>query len=132
MPNYNGTGPFGEGPMTGRGMGYCILKQDKESPSITYGVTGLAGNYYQRESRQQIKTNIPRKYSSGQTGMRTLRGYPAPRYLNPSFLWPVGRPAQTSLLCRPGFIKYTGHPFLAWICGKNRGRRWRHGCFFRF
>ena len=23
MPNDNGTGPFGEGPLTGRGMGLC-------------------------------------------------------------------------------------------------------------
>lgn len=25
MPNYDGTGPKGEGPMTGCGQGYCIL-----------------------------------------------------------------------------------------------------------
>ena len=25
MPNYDGTGPDGKGPMTGFGMGYCII-----------------------------------------------------------------------------------------------------------
>jgi len=24
MPNFNGTGPRGQGPFTGRGMGYCV------------------------------------------------------------------------------------------------------------
>jgi hypothetical protein len=25
MPNFDGTGPMGQGPMTGRGMGYCVV-----------------------------------------------------------------------------------------------------------
>jgi hypothetical protein len=25
MPNYDGTGPDGKGPMTGRGRGYCVI-----------------------------------------------------------------------------------------------------------
>jgi hypothetical protein len=25
MPNFDGTGPNGKGPMTGRGRGYCVL-----------------------------------------------------------------------------------------------------------
>ncbi len=25
MPNYDGTGPDGEGPMTGFGRGYCVI-----------------------------------------------------------------------------------------------------------
>lgn len=35
MPGYDGTGPEGKGPMTGRGMGYCAmplytLEQERE------------------------------------------------------------------------------------------------------
>jgi hypothetical protein len=26
MPGFDGTGPRGEGPMTGRGQGYCVLE----------------------------------------------------------------------------------------------------------
>ncbi len=25
MPNFDGTGPHGKGPMTGGGMGYCVI-----------------------------------------------------------------------------------------------------------
>ena len=25
MPNFDGTGPDGKGPMTGRGRGYCVI-----------------------------------------------------------------------------------------------------------
>ncbi len=25
MPNYDGTGPYGKGPMTGFGRGYCVI-----------------------------------------------------------------------------------------------------------
>ena len=29
MPGFDGTGPRGEGPMTGRGMGYCAIRLPK-------------------------------------------------------------------------------------------------------
>ena len=32
MPNKDGTGPFGKGPRTGRGLGKCQLKSKKKSP----------------------------------------------------------------------------------------------------
>jgi hypothetical protein len=31
MPGFDGTGPMGMGPMTGRGQGYCILEIKEES-----------------------------------------------------------------------------------------------------
>jgi hypothetical protein len=36
MPGFNGTGPRGFGPMTGRGMGYCVL------PYSSHGENGSA------------------------------------------------------------------------------------------
>lgn len=30
MPNFDGTGPRGQGPMTGRGMGKCKKSQDDQ------------------------------------------------------------------------------------------------------
>ena len=36
MPGFNGTGPMGLGPMTGRGMGYCVL------PCSSHGENGSA------------------------------------------------------------------------------------------
>jgi len=29
MPGFDGTGPEGRGPITGRGMGYCALPEDE-------------------------------------------------------------------------------------------------------
>jgi len=42
MPRGDGTGPLGHGPMTGRGMGYCVvnLPEDGGEPR---GYAGAAG-----------------------------------------------------------------------------------------
>ena len=42
MPGFDGTGPQGQGPMTGRGEGYCAVRiPDCGEPS--YGYAGLQG-----------------------------------------------------------------------------------------
>ncbi|MBL7063126.1 MAG: DUF5320 domain-containing protein [Anaerolineae bacterium] len=42
MPRFDGTGPQGQGPMTGRGEGHCalVLPESGQSP---YGYAGLQG-----------------------------------------------------------------------------------------
>jgi len=42
MPRFDGTGPQGQGPMTGRGEGYCAVKLPRpgETPE---GYAGLQG-----------------------------------------------------------------------------------------
>ena len=42
MPGFDGTGPQGQGPMTGRGEGYCAVKIP-ESGQAPYGYAGLQG-----------------------------------------------------------------------------------------
>jgi hypothetical protein len=42
MPRFDGTGPQGQGPMTGRGEGYCVIKIDG-SGEPPYGYAGLQG-----------------------------------------------------------------------------------------
>ncbi|MFQ6100948.1 MAG: DUF5320 domain-containing protein [Anaerolineae bacterium] len=42
MPGFDGTGPQGQGPMTGRGEGYCALVIP-ESGQAPYGYAGLQG-----------------------------------------------------------------------------------------
>ncbi len=37
MPRYNGTGPLGQGPLSGRGMGYCAER------SQSYDARGYGG-----------------------------------------------------------------------------------------
>ncbi|MBN1876158.1 MAG: DUF5320 domain-containing protein [Anaerolineae bacterium] len=41
MPGFDGTGPRGEGPFTGRGEGYCVIAQPETNRP--YGYTGLQG-----------------------------------------------------------------------------------------
>ncbi len=42
MPRFDGTGPQGQGPMTGRGGGYCAV-QLPEPGKPGYGYAGLQG-----------------------------------------------------------------------------------------
>jgi hypothetical protein len=43
MPRFDGTGPLGEGPMTGRGEGYCAV-QIPEPGQQGQGYVGLQGS----------------------------------------------------------------------------------------
>ncbi|MBA7644830.1 hypothetical protein ES703_52577 [subsurface metagenome] len=44
MPGFDGTGPAGLGPMTGRGMGYCALPLSNPGVSrVPYGYAGIYG-----------------------------------------------------------------------------------------
>jgi hypothetical protein len=42
MPGFDGTGPRGQGPLTGRGEGYCAVKTP-DSGQAPYGYAGLQG-----------------------------------------------------------------------------------------
>jgi hypothetical protein len=65
MPGFDGTGPRGEGPMTGRGEGYCALvlpSTDEGSP--LYGYAGLQRSpVYLEEPRV-----LPRRQFIGRAG----------------------------------------------------------------
>lgn len=44
MPGFDGTGPRGEGPLTGRGEGYCAVQlPDSTVGQPAIGFAGLAG-----------------------------------------------------------------------------------------
>lgn len=44
MPGFDGTGPTGLGPMTGQGMGYCMLKISQvQNLNPCYGYSGVQG-----------------------------------------------------------------------------------------
>lgn len=40
MPGLDGTGPFGLGPMTGRGMGYCVMRMPSAVSRAGWGYAG--------------------------------------------------------------------------------------------
>jgi len=57
MPGFDGTGPHGMGPMTGRGMGYCVISlstQDQELDFLKNREQAL------REELEQIEARIVR------------------------------------------------------------------------
>jgi hypothetical protein len=71
MPGFDGTGPMGAGPMTGRGLGYC-------SPSRSgYGPVPAWGSGYRRPAFRQIiaRPVLGRARSFGRTGLRQGRGF---------------------------------------------------------
>jgi hypothetical protein len=45
MPAFDGTGPRGQGPMTGRGEGYCAIRLPNPGlgRQVPYGYAGRAG-----------------------------------------------------------------------------------------
>ncbi|MBN2455519.1 MAG: DUF5320 domain-containing protein [Sedimentisphaerales bacterium] len=96
MPGFDGTGPLGQGPMTGRGHGFCVLTTSEESPDEVKGFAGLQSV----PVGQKVKNfeNIGKKVISMPVGDGTgpagagpmtgraagfCAGYPLPGYMNP-------------------------------------------------
>ncbi|MHB1252844.1 MAG: DUF5320 domain-containing protein [Candidatus Humimicrobiaceae bacterium] len=46
MPGFDGTGPLGQGPLTGGGRGYCIIPMEinKRIPNGSAGIQGMPVN----------------------------------------------------------------------------------------
>ncbi|MFP4502112.1 MAG: DUF5320 domain-containing protein [Candidatus Hydrogenedentota bacterium] len=40
MPGFDGTGPYGRGPFSGKAGGYCILRFDNEPNAAIHGFAG--------------------------------------------------------------------------------------------
>lgn len=100
MPGLNGTGPKGEGPMTGQGDGYCIIKKDSNNPNIIEGLIGSASKKITQslfnERSGRINKNLkevlmPGGDGTGPAGYGSMTGraagycadYSTPGYANP-------------------------------------------------
>ena len=62
MPGYDGAGPQGQGPMTGRGEGHCAIKTP-ESGEAPYGYAGVQGtpvSLGSRSAQPRPGTRFPR------------------------------------------------------------------------
>ena len=96
MPGFDGTGPLGQGPMTGRGQGFCVLTNSKENLGQLEGLAGLQGvpisqkvNNFENTGKEVI--NMPLGDGTGPAGMGPMTGraagfcagYPVPGYMNP-------------------------------------------------
>jgi len=95
MPGFDGTGPLGQGPMTGRGLGFCILTSSKENPDQIQGVVGLqsvpVGQVNEKfENIGKEVIDMPFGDGTGPAGMGPMTGraagfcagYPVPGYMN--------------------------------------------------
>lgn len=76
MPGFDGTGPIGKGPLTGRGMGYCAVKLDED---------------IYKGSKGKGVFDMPRGDGTGPMGLGPMTGrqagycagYNMPGYANP-------------------------------------------------
>ena len=100
MPGFDGTGPSGQGPMTGRGQGFCVLTNLEENPHQIKGIAGLQsvpveqinGNF---ENSGKEVISMPLGDGTGPAGIGPMTGRAAgycagfgvPGYMNPA----VGR-----------------------------------------
>jgi hypothetical protein len=114
MPGGNGTGPLGEGPMTGRGMGFCILKKEDKDPNQITGFIGIEGKPY----RQTIQYMNP-------IPARAAWGYTWPAYHRPSFYRSVPYISFTA-------VPSAMYPRIVWRLGRSRGRGRGRERGFRF
>jgi len=100
MPGFDGTGPLGKGPMTGRGQGFCVLTTSKEIPSRMQGFAGATGKPIGQMNESfnfpgKEVINMPFGDGTGPAGLGPMTGkaagfcagYPVPGYMNPA----VGR-----------------------------------------
>ena len=149
MPGFDGTGPLGQGPMTGRGQGFCVLSSSKENPGQVKGIAGLQsvpveqtnGNY---ENSGKEVINMPFGDGTGPAGAGPMTGraagfcagYPTPSYINPvagrAGFYGVGAPVVGPYSAGYG-MPYSGHinPWLrrgfGFGRGFGRGRGWGRG-----
>ena len=65
MPGFDGTGPLGQGPMTGRGDGFCVLTISKESPGQIDGLVEIEGKPIQKiDGNLQFAARLKIRYFS--------------------------------------------------------------------
>ena len=96
MPDFDGTGPLGQGPMTGRGQGFSVFTSSKENPGQAEGLAGLQGtpfsqevNNFENVGKEVIKMPFGDGTGPAGAGPMTGRGagfcagYPVPGYMNP-------------------------------------------------
>jgi len=138
MPGFDGTGPQGEGPLTGRGLGYCVLRESGERPPRIEGWAGIDGvpvvnaNVDKAEQEKEV-IQMPVGDRTGPAGMGPMTGrtagfgvgLPVPGYRNPGgargYMAPYNMPPS-------GYGPQYGVPYTGWL-GRwfQRGLGWARG-----
>ena len=93
MPGFDGTGPQGKGPMTGGGMGFCVLKESMEKHDQIEGLAGIQGTPIRMGITERRKvTTMPRGNGTGPVGLGPMTGRAAgfcAGYSVPGYMYPV-------------------------------------------
>jgi len=77
MPGFDGTGPQGRGPLTGRARGYCVLRESKDPSNHVRGFAGVQGTPVDAEiSEGKEVVDMPLGNSVGPTISRPMVGRP--------------------------------------------------------
>lgn len=135
MPGFDGTGPQGKGPLTGRGLGYCMLRESGRNPAQIEGWAGMDGvpvahTNIDTEERKKEVIQMPFGDGTGPVGTGPMRGrtagfgagFPVGGYRNPGGAWGYTAPYQAPASSyRPGY----GTPYTGWL-----GRWFRRGLGF--
>ena len=141
MPGFDGTGPQGRGPMTGRGMGFCVLQESKNKSGQFEGLAGIQGapinNISNSITKRKEVISMPRGDGTGPAGLGPMSGraagfcagYSVPGYMNPvagraGFYGPVTPVVGLYGAGLPGYgVPYYGRGFgLGRGFGRGRGR----------
>ncbi|MBN1125682.1 MAG: DUF5320 domain-containing protein [Sedimentisphaerales bacterium] len=138
MPGFDGTGPQGRGPLTGRGRGFCVLQESKGSPGHVKGFVGIQGipvsNMNTNQTAEQEVITMPFGDGTGPGGFGPMTGraagfcagYPVPGYINPAvgrlgFYGPVGYGSPYACWVSPWLRRRFGFG-LGFGRGRGRGR----------
>ena len=96
MPGFDGTGPLGQGPITGRGQGFCVLTVSEGNLGQVEGFAGLQSMPVGHKVKNlgntgKGVTNMLFGYGTGPVGLGPITGrgagfglgLPVPGYVNP-------------------------------------------------
>ncbi len=138
MPGFDGTGPQGEGPMTGRARGYCVLRESNGLSNHVQGFAGVQGTPVEVEFPEGKEVaDMPFGDSPGPVGFWPMVGrpvaYPLRRYANSL---PMGTVPPLGVY-GPALYAYRwswrGRGFrwapFGWAYGRGRGRGCGRGRF---
>lgn len=148
MPRFDGTGPLGQGPMTGRGQGFCVLTALKGNPRQVDGFVGVEGKPVRKVDENfnfpgKEVIDMPFGDGTGPAGLGPMTGraagfcagFPVPGYMNPvagraGFYGPGVSPFGPH---GAGLFGYSvpfagwGNPWLRRGFGRGFGRGWGRG-----
>jgi len=156
MPGFDGTGPLGQGPMTGQGRGFCVLTTSEENPDQVQGSAGIDGKpigkmklieSFKFPGKEVI--DMPFGDRTGPVGLGPMTGraagfyagFPVPGYMNPVGTRGFAPAAGVPVVGPYGAGSYGygagyGMPYGGWVnpwlrrgfgFGRGFGRGWGRG-----